>query len=96
MYTVDAVFILDIFFNFILAYEDQYKVLHSDFKEIASNYLQTWFFVDFFSILPFDLIFIYAIPFVGLSDSYNRILKSFKFINLFYAFDTVQDILKKL
>ena len=89
MYTIDAVFILDIFFNFISVYEDQYKVSHSDFYEIAVNYLKTWFFVDFFSILPFDLIFIYAIPFVGLCDSYNRILKSSKFVNLFYAFDSV-------
>ena len=39
MYTVDAVFIMDIFFNFILAYEDQYKVMHTDFKKISVNYL---------------------------------------------------------
>ena len=93
MYVVDAVFIMDIFLNFISAYEDQFKVQHTDFYAIALNYFQSWMLVDVFSILPFDLIFIYAIPFINYSDSYNRIMKSLKFIKLFNMFDTVQDII---
>lgn len=87
IYAIDGIFIIDIFINCISAFEDQYKILHTNFYEIIANYLKTWFIVDIISIIPFDLIFIYAIPFVGLSDSYNRQLKSLKFINLFSMFN---------
>jgi len=80
MYTIDAFFILDILINFFSTFEDQYQNLHSNFKEISKNYYKTWLLVDFFTVLPFDLIFIYAIPELELSDSYNRILKSIKFM----------------
>lgn len=79
LYVIDAVFILDIFINFISVYEDYNKNLRTEFKEIAKNYYKTWLLVDIFSIIPFDLIFIYQIPFLKLSDSYNRILKCLKF-----------------
>ena len=79
MYVIDAVFIVDVFINFFSAYKDQNKNVRADLKEIAKNYYKTWLFIDLFSILPFDLIFIYGIPFLQLTDSYNRVLKSLKF-----------------
>jgi hypothetical protein len=82
MYTIDAFFILDILINFFSAFEDDYQNLHENFKDISKNYYKKWLFVDVFAVLPFDLIFIYALPQLELSDSYNRILKSIKFMQI--------------
>jgi hypothetical protein len=89
MYFIDAIFIIDILINFISVYEDKNRVGYYSYKEIYNNYIQTWFFVDFFSILPFDIIFRYAQPQISLSDSYNRILKSIKLI---YVFNKIEEI----
>jgi hypothetical protein len=89
MYFIDAIFIIDILINFISVYEDKNRVGYYTYKEIYNNYIQTWFFVDLFSILPFDIIFRYAQPQISLSDSYNRILKSIKLI---YVFNKIEEI----
>ena len=93
MYAIDAFYIVDIFISFISAYEGHNKNLHTDFKEIAINYYGTWLPVDVLSIIPFDLIFIYSIPFLNLSDSYNRIFKSLKFVYIQKLFDQIEDYL---
>ena len=90
MYFIDAVFIIDIFINFVSAYEDNSKIIIADFKEIARYYYKTWFIIDFVSVIPFDIIFIYAIPSLELSDSYNRILKSFKIFYILQLFNQLE------
>lgn len=53
---VDFVFLIDIVINFFIAYYDSNYKLVDNKKKIAWKYLTTWFVVDFFSILPFNLI----------------------------------------
>jgi potassium voltage-gated channel Eag-related subfamily H protein 7 len=52
---VDFCFVTDMFKSFFTSFfdvEEQYWVL--DLKAITKNYLKSWFFIDFISILPFD------------------------------------------
>ncbi len=95
MYFIDAIFTIDILVNFISVYEDKNRVGYYTYKEICNNYIHTWFFVDFFSVVPFDIIFIYALPYSNLSDSYNRMLKSIKLINVFKKFNKIEEIVFK-
>ena len=53
---VDCVFSVDIIVNFFIAYYDRNYKLVDCRKKIAIKYLCTWFLIDFFSILPFNLI----------------------------------------
>lgn len=54
---IDALFVLDIFINFISAYQDaEYNVVDQR-KEIAKNYLNSWFLLDLIAVVPFDLFF---------------------------------------
>ena len=46
----------DIFINFNSAYYRPDFELETNRSAIACNYLQGWFFIDFVSILPFDLL----------------------------------------
>ena len=54
--SVDAGFGLDILVNFNSAYEDKDLTLHTSRKQIADNYLRTWFFIDLIATVPFNLI----------------------------------------
>ena len=53
---VDAVFISDIFIQFVLAYPDPNRgnILIKSSPMIVKRYLRTWFFIDFVSSVPFD------------------------------------------
>ena len=51
---VDSIFILDIIIIFNSAYYDSSYSLVDCRKKIATNYLTTWFIVDFVSVLPVD------------------------------------------
>ncbi len=53
---VDFVFGVDIILNFFTAYYDDDYNLITDQSIIIKHYLKGWFFIDFFSILPFSLI----------------------------------------
>lgn len=54
-YTIDILFLADIFINFNLAtYNDDMEVIE-DRATIAKDYLKGWFAVDLIAILPFDL-----------------------------------------
>jgi hypothetical protein len=53
---VDSLFLIDIFIIFNSAFYDEDFNLIDCRKEIAKNYLTTWFPIDFFAIIPFDLI----------------------------------------
>lgn len=54
-YTIDGLFVIDIFVNFNAAFFQEEYILVTDRKEIACNYLKGWFAVDFISVLPLDL-----------------------------------------
>ena len=51
---VDLLYFIDLILNFLMAYEDADKKLEVRLKKIASNYLQSWFFLDFLSCIPFQ------------------------------------------
>ena len=55
--TVDCLFGLDIFINFISAQEDpNTNQLITDHRIIAKNYLKGWFLLDLLACFPFQLI----------------------------------------
>jgi hypothetical protein len=48
---------VDIIINFLSAYYDENLVIIDNYKDIAINYLMGWFFIDFITVIPFDVIF---------------------------------------
>jgi hypothetical protein len=52
-WTVDALFLVDIFINFISAYENSDKNIEVRLKMIAKTYIQSWFPFDLLAIFPF-------------------------------------------
>ena len=59
---IDAVFILDIFIQFDLAYLDEHRgnMLIRSRKQIAKRYVQSWFIIDVVSSVPIDMLQLYA------------------------------------
>ena len=55
---IDCIFIKDMVLHFFLAYFDEHvgHRLVKDLRQIRRAYFESWFFVDFISCLPFDLI----------------------------------------
>ena len=70
-----TVFSIDIIFNFSTGYYQQ-GILIMDRKKIARNYLKLWFWIDFFSTIPFGLILNYA------SQSYTSSSQMLGFLKL--------------
>jgi len=55
-YIIDSIFLLDIIFTFNQAfYDEDFKII-SDRKEVACNYIRTWFLIDLFAIVPFEFL----------------------------------------
>ena len=55
---MDTMFFIDMVMSFFTSYQpggDEEE--QTNRKEIAIHYLRTWFILDLFAILPFDLIF---------------------------------------
>ena len=53
----DFFFFIDIIVTFFTVYEDKEKMVEVvDKKEIASNYIYSWFLLDFLSIVPIDML----------------------------------------
>jgi len=52
-WTVDALFLVDIFINFISAYENTDKNIEVRLKMIAKTYVQSWFPFDLLAVFPF-------------------------------------------
>ena len=51
----DTLFTVDIFITFNSAfYDSDYHLIHKR-KQIASHYIRTWFLIDVFAVIPFDL-----------------------------------------
>ena len=56
-FSIDLMFLLDIIFIFNSAYSDEDFKIIDDRSLIASNYLNSWFAIDFLAIIPFYLLF---------------------------------------
>jgi hypothetical protein len=68
-YIIDGIFFVDILIIFNTAiYGDDFEMV-KDRSLIAYDYITTWFFLDFFTILPFDLMF------NGGGNSMNNLLR---------------------
>ena len=50
----DSIFGFDILKNFISAYIDSEDNVIKSYPKISINYLKSWFFIDFFTILPIE------------------------------------------
>ncbi|KAH8054803.1 voltage-gated potassium channel [Aureococcus anophagefferens] len=59
---IDAVFVMDIFVQFDLAYLDEHRgnMLIRSRKQIAKRYVQSWFIIDVLSSVPIDVLQLYA------------------------------------
>jgi hypothetical protein len=55
-WVVDALFVVDIFINFISAYENSDKKIEVRMKDIAKTYIFTWFLFDLAAVFPFQLL----------------------------------------
>ena len=56
-YSIDFCFLIDIIFTFITAIHDPKTQMYiTNKKIIAKDYLAFWFWIDFISIMPFDII----------------------------------------
>ena len=84
---VDCVFFFDIILSFFTAYYDFDEQLVTEIEQIALNYLNTWFIVDFITGIPFnsilDLIRYFA-PFSEFTRSTETLFtsNSFTLVNL--------------
>ena len=56
LYGMDLIFFVDIIINFNSAFENDLLEIEDNRKSICLNYFKLWFFIDFFSIFPFELI----------------------------------------
>lgn len=72
LYTIDVLFLCDIIATFFSAFEDFDLKINDDLKDIAANYLKGWFMIDFISIFPIDLIFMYSGINIG---GYNKVFR---------------------
>lgn len=52
-WVVDALFCIDLFINFISAYENSDKNIEVRLKVIAQTYITSWFFFDLAAVFPF-------------------------------------------
>ena len=52
-YFIDFLYFLDLVLNFFMSFEDRDKKLETRLKEIAGNYLRSWFAPDLLSCIPF-------------------------------------------
>jgi len=60
---IDAVFVVDMVFSFFTAYKTDKKEGNQwvkDLKKIRRHYIRGWFLIDLVSVIPFDLLDMYA------------------------------------
>jgi len=76
-YCVDSLFLIDIFVSFLTIYQDSGKWVY-DTRKIAKRYFSTFFWVDFISVLPFNLI----AESIQVSDADVQKLQIFRFLKL--------------
>ncbi len=84
---VDVIFMVDIFLNFITAWDNQGFMIR-EFSKIAKTYLRSWFLPDFAGSFPFDKTITALIQADGKtlqSTTFIRGLKLIKMIKLIRA-----------
>ena len=76
-YIIEAFFAIFIILQFFQTYQDRATLLIiTDFKSIALRYIKGWFFIDFLSIIPYEIFF-------SSSDNSNiRYFKMIRFLRL--------------
>ena len=81
--TIDLSFLVDIILTFYTARFDEKKlVLVTNRKQIACDYISSWFFLDVISIFPFEFIFSKLDGNVGNLAKISRIGKLYKLIRI--------------
>ncbi len=53
---IDCIFMMDIVVNFISAYEDRERNIEHRLSKIALSYITSWFLLDVFSSIPYQLL----------------------------------------
>jgi len=77
---VDSVLATDVLFTFFRAYEDDLRdIVVTSPRSIAWRYLTSWFLIDMFGALPFDLIFM---GMFGQDDTTGRTLRIIKLVRV--------------
>lgn len=78
---IDFMFLLDIFINFFSAYIDDVGIIIDNKKLISINYLSGYFFMDFVSSLPIQLmLYSFETDISGSKISISRIYKTLRLI----------------
>lgn len=78
---ISCAFILDLIITLNTAYQDFDGTLVTTRSEILKNYFKTWFIIDFFACIPFDLILFFINP-DSQRASYNTLSKLMRLKNL--------------
>ena len=68
-YVIDIFFFFELIINFNSAFVNDDKEIVDNRKEIAKRYLSGWFFIDFVSILPLDIILMSFVEGSGKNDA---------------------------
>ena len=55
-YCIDILFGIDIFINFLSAYEKEDGTIEPRFCYIAYNYIKFWFLIDVFAVIPLQML----------------------------------------
>lgn len=78
---VDLIFVLDVIFNFFLAYQEsvggRWVTLRAD---IRRHYLRGWFLVDLISVVPMDLLMHLGV--IALTDDGSTLIKLLRVVKL--------------
>ena len=100
---INIIFFIDIIVNFMSAHYDSDYTIIDDRKEIAMRYLESWFFFDFISVVPFDLFFTFGnmnriARFTRIGKLYKiiRVLKIIRLFKIIKINDKVTKHLTKL
>ncbi|EQC32905.1 hypothetical protein SDRG_09436 [Saprolegnia diclina VS20] len=96
---VDGFFGVDIVRNFMMGYHDEQDQLVVNHREIAKQYVKTWFLIDFFSTFPLQAVATATNATLGDSNSIQlirifrvfRILKLTRLVKLRVFFKTAED-----
>ena len=79
VYILDILFFIDIVFTFFSAFESQALEIVDDHKIIVFNYLKFWFYLDFVTVVPLELIFQ---RFMKHQEKYNKFLRIVRLVKL--------------
>ena len=78
-YGIDILFIIDLIINFFLEYYNKKDKLIKNRMKIINNYLKGWFFFDFLTALPFNILYNYYCKYFP-----NKICYTYEKSNIVY------------